>query len=98
MASDAPEPFVISHRKVIDVIKQATVKSLEQTNKQLYEALEGVMQLIADGKLIRCTSDDANPDWAMRQLPFVLALSAAETALAKAREDGSVIQKPANVS
>lgn len=52
---------------------------------ELYEALAGVLQLIADGKLVRNTSGDSNPDWAMRQLPFVMALSRAETALAKAR-------------
>ncbi len=56
---------------------------------ELYQALVGVMQLIADGKLIRRTSDDPDPDWAMRQLPFVLALGAAEAALAKARGDAS---------
>lgn len=53
--------------------------------QEMREALAGVMQLIAVGKLIRCTSEDANPDFAMRQLPFVMALSAAEKALAKAR-------------
>lgn len=51
----------------------------------LYAALKGVLELISAGKLVRDTSSDANPDWAMRQMPFVMALGAAEDALAKAR-------------
>lgn len=61
--------------------------------KELYAALVGVMALITEGKLVRNTSDDPNPDWAMRQMPFVLALAAAEKALAKARGE-SQTSKP----
>lgn len=50
----------------------------------LLNALKGVWKLIDDGQLVRNTSGDANPDWAMRQLPFVMALKACDAAIAKA--------------
>jgi hypothetical protein len=51
---------------------------------ELLEALKAVWNLIECGQLRRNTSDDANPDFAMRQIPFVMALKAMETAIAKA--------------
>src|SRR6185437_2810097 len=52
---------------------------------ELYEALEGILKLVDEGQLVRDTSNDPNPDWAMRQIPFVSAFSKAHQALTKAR-------------
>lgn len=52
----------------------------------LLEALHGVLRLIGDGQLVRNTSNDANPDWAMRQLPFLMALKKATEAIEKAED------------
>lgn len=45
------------------------------------DALKVVMQLIDDGLLVRDTSRDSEPDWAMRQLPLICALQKARAAL-----------------
>lgn len=50
----------------------------------LLSALKEIMDLITSGALVRDTSGDANPSFAMRQLPLVMALKDAETAIAKA--------------
>jgi len=50
----------------------------------LLEALKGVMGLIASGALVRNIASDAEPDWAIRQIPLVMTLKKAESAIAKA--------------
>jgi hypothetical protein len=50
----------------------------------LLEALRTIWKMIAKGQLKRDTSNDSEPDWALRQIPFVLALKQAQMAIAKA--------------
>lgn len=54
-----------------------------QREKGLLAAMKGILLLIDEGKLVRNTSEDANPSWAMRQLPFVMVLQAAQVAIDK---------------
>ena len=51
--------------------------------EELLAALQGVMALIADGTLVRDTKRDREPGWAIRQIPMVMALKAADAAIAK---------------
>lgn len=44
-------------------------------------ALQGVMDLIEAGVLVRDTSNNHEPGWAMKQIPLVQALARAKTAL-----------------
>lgn len=62
---------------------QANVKLITAA-PDLYEALKGVMGLIDSGYLVRDTSGDVEPGWAMRQIQSMLLLANAEKALAKA--------------
>jgi hypothetical protein len=49
--------------------------------KELRDALCGLLELIAQEKLVRNTRDDAHPNWALRQIPIALALAKAHMAL-----------------
>jgi hypothetical protein len=46
-----------------------------------YEALKGIMAFIDEGVLVRNTQNDSDPNWAIHQMPLVLALSKAKSAL-----------------
>lgn len=54
----------------------------EATIRQLREALDGLMQLIENGVLVRDTSRDAGVGWALHQLPLLCTLQKAKAALA----------------
>lgn len=47
------------------------------------EALRDMFALIDEGYLVRDTTHDAMPGWALRQLPYVHRLAAARRALAQ---------------
>jgi hypothetical protein len=51
---------------------------------ELLEALHGMLKLIGDGQLRRNTSDDPEPNWELRQVPFVEAMAKATQAIEKA--------------
>jgi hypothetical protein len=53
----------------------------------LHEALTEVMELINSYVLVRNTEDDAEPGWAMRQLPMILTLKKAQSLLDAARQE-----------
>jgi hypothetical protein len=55
-----------------------------QIHSELLEALKEVYALIESGQLRRNTSDDPNPDFAARQIPFVTAMAKMDRAIAKA--------------
>lgn len=52
---------------------------------EMYAALTDIFAMMDEGYLVRNTSDDAKPGWAMKQLPFIKRLQTAHAALAKAR-------------
>ncbi len=52
---------------------------------RLYEALGKIWGFIEDGTLVRNTDGDGDAGWAMKSLPLVMTLKAAEAALAHAR-------------
>lgn len=52
----------------------------------LRASLGAIMKLIGDGTLVRDISGDAEPGWAMKQLPLVMALKTAQELLDAARE------------
>ena len=54
---------------------------LAERAEELENALKGVMKLIGDGVLVRNTSDDANPGWALKMMPLVATIKAADSAL-----------------
>jgi hypothetical protein len=55
------------------------------TAPELLEALEELFKLVEDGVLVRSTTADGDPGWAMKQLPLVLTLSKTHAAIKKAR-------------
>lgn len=54
------------------------------SSKELLAALKGLMDLISRNELVRNTKDDLDAQWAMKQIPFVMKLKAADDAIAKA--------------
>lgn len=51
----------------------------------LRASLGAIMKLVGDGTLVRDISGDAEPGWAMKQLPLVMALKTAQELLDAAR-------------
>jgi hypothetical protein len=51
---------------------------------ELLSSLQEIFELIDNGMLVRNTSGDTNPNWAIRQLPLINALYKAKQAIAKA--------------
>ena len=58
----------------------------------LYEALDHMMQLIDNGVLVRDTSKDAETGWALHQLPLLMTLKSAQSALAAARGEKTEVR------
>ncbi len=56
--------------------------------KALVEAVTDLMGLLDDGRLVRNTSKDHEPDWAFKQIGFVKTLTHANLALASFQEAG----------
>lgn len=54
------------------------------SHEALYEALRAIMDFIESGELVRNTSGDGEPGWALKTIPLVRALAAANSLLAKA--------------
>ncbi len=63
------------------------IVELERENERLREALQGLYGLVKSGALVRDASKDHERDWAMRQLPFVAKLKAAQAALKERGDD-----------
>lgn len=58
--------------------------SESEVDRELLHAIKGLMDLIDTGQLVRGTKDDELQGWAMRQIPIVMALKAAQDVIAKA--------------
>ena len=56
-------------------------KASEAKVRELEQALQGIMQLIEHGVLVRDTSRDVETGWALHQLPLLCALQKAQAAL-----------------
>lgn len=69
-------------KAIIAHLEQERDSALAEVER-LREALTAIMVLIESGQLQRNTSDDHNPDFGIRQIPFVMALAKAQAALAK---------------
>lgn len=67
--------------------QEAKIERLEAVNAELLEALKGIFGLVESGDLVRDISKDHESDWALRQLPFIAKLKAAEQAIASAEEE-----------
>lgn len=59
----------------------AELALLKENRDMLHAALEGVMELIDEGKLVRSIQDDAKATWASSALTIVQKLKAAQVAL-----------------
>jgi len=59
----------------------AKCKHLAERVKVLEDALQDIFTMLDDGYLVRDTSHDGQDGWAMRQLPYVRKLAAAQAAL-----------------
>ena len=55
---------------------------------ELWAALVAVLKLMDDGILVRDIRNDADPAWAIKQIPLVLALKKAQEAIKAAKEAG----------
>ena len=55
---------------------------------ELLAALVAVLKLMDDGILVRDIRNDADPAWAIKQIPLVLALKKAQEAIKAAKEAG----------
>lgn len=52
---------------------------------ELLAALEGLLEQIENGLLVRNTDGDGASDWAIKQIPLIHALTKANAAIAKAK-------------
>lgn len=64
--------------------ESAANESLIKSAPDLLDALKSVLSMIESGILVRDTSKDLEPGWAMRQIPIVTSLQKAGNAIAKA--------------
>ncbi len=55
-------------------------------DRMLRAALQGLMDMVSKGQLVRPTREDAEMGWAMRQIPLVTALKAADDALDRTKD------------
>lgn len=44
-------------------------------NKQILEAFRDLMALVDEGWLVRNTAGDSQPDWALKQIPYLRRLA-----------------------
>lgn len=84
-----PDPlrFTICHMHYPGVRwkeESAANESLIKSAPDLLDALKSVLNMIESGILVRDTSKDLEPGWAMRQIPIVTSLQKAGNAIAKA--------------
>ena len=56
----------------------------EESALKLLAASKAIWKQIEDGKLVRNTSGDENPGWAMRQVPLIRDLKAFADAITEA--------------
>ena len=68
-------------RAALSPFNKQRIQELEGENERLREALAGLYGLVESGDLVRDISKDHETDWALKQLPFVAKLSAAQKAL-----------------
>ena len=61
---------------------RSTLARAEAERDRLREALRRLFALVKDGTLVRDISKDSEPGFAIRQIPFVMALRNAQAALA----------------
>lgn len=59
---------------------------LHKNASELLAAAKGVWKLLEDGMLVRQTNKDHEPDWAIKQIPIVRALSKLEQAITEAEK------------
>ena len=57
------------------------VMGLKEENAKLKTALKDLFKMIDDGELVRNTTRDHEPDWARRQMNFVMSLKFAKEAI-----------------
>ena len=62
----------------------AEMCAIHKAAPDLYSALTEIMDGFDRGVFVRDISNDSNPDWALKLLPFIAALSRAKQALSKA--------------
>lgn len=67
--------------------------SLAAARAQALEPLREIMDLIEKGALVRDTSHDHEPHWAMRQIPLVNALKKAQESLGSVPSDSTALAK-----
>jgi len=62
------------------------IEKLQNENKRLSKSLEWVLEMFDKGIIIRNTSKDAEPDYAIRMLDFVTQLKLAKNIVDDAKE------------
>lgn len=67
----------------MEILQAADMLSLCAYVLRLEQALDDVMKSVEDGLLVRDTSHDAQPDWAVRQILMVTALANTQAALSE---------------
>ena len=60
---------------------ETILSAAQQRVEQLKAALENVLKLIEEKKLVRNIEEDDKPDWALRQMMFVKVIKDAKEAL-----------------
>lgn len=87
VAENVREPnaqFIIAMHEALPALL-ASHEALSAEVAGLRASLGAIMKLIGDGTLVRDISGDAEPGWAMKQLPLVMALKTAQELLDAAR-------------
>jgi hypothetical protein len=85
---DTESPFYVAHDFPRIEIRQKLNEAAARI-ETLEKAGRGIWKLIEDGLLVRNTSRDDEPDWAIKQLPVIMALKDLQAALGEEGEDGN---------
>lgn len=69
------------HANQIQYEQEDALRALRAENQRLKEALQGMLQLVDDGLLVRNTANDNMTGWGILALPIVRAVQRANAAL-----------------
>ncbi len=70
-----------------EILMRQELAQIRTLNADLLEACKALFELVESGQLVRNISEDAKPEWAIRQVGFVKTLSQAKAAITKATQE-----------
>ena len=85
--ADAADDFEFSLKTVEVIINAADkINALTKQRNELLAACKDIFALMDEGFLVRSTADDHEPDWAIKNVPFVMRLNQIRVAITAAEK------------